>query len=99
MRENLIVWLESGMRTCTVREHTGIWCPGCGLQRSVIAMLKGNVVESISLYPALLPIMLMFGFLFLHLVFKFRAGADILKYLFITNIAIISIHYIYLLFF
>jgi hypothetical protein len=98
MREHLIEWLEAHTRSCAFKEQTGIYCAGCGLQRSVIALLKGNIIESLVLYPALLPILLMFAFLFLHLIFRFRAGATILKYMFVANITIIVLHYIYLLF-
>jgi len=99
MLEHLTDWLESHMRTCTIREHTGIYCAGCGLQRSVIALLKGHIMESLILYPALIPILLMFTFLFFHLVFRFRSGASILKYMFIGNVSIVFMHYIYILFF
>lgn len=97
MLEKLAEWLESHMRPCAFKEQTGIYCAGCGLQRSVIALLKGNILESITLYPALFPIILMFLFLFLHLIFRFRSGATILKYMFIGNISIIALHYIYIL--
>lgn len=95
--EQLIVWLETHMKTCTFKEHTGIYCAGCGLQRSVISLLKGHIIESITFYPALLPVLMMFTFLSLHLIFKFRFGATVLKYMFIGNMSIIFLHYIYIL--
>ena len=98
MFSRLAEWLESNMGTCTFKEHTGTHCAGCGLQRSVIALLKGNILESIILYPALIPMLLMFAFLGLHLIFRFKHGAGILKYMFITNVSIIVLHYIYILF-
>ena len=98
MIDKLVEWLESHLRPCAFREQTGVYCAGCGLQRSIIALLKGNIIESITLYPALIPILLMFIFLFLHLIFRFRSGAAILKYLFIGNASIIFMHYIYILF-
>ncbi|MCK4853518.1 MAG: DUF2752 domain-containing protein [Bacteroidales bacterium] len=91
----IISWLESHQGSCSFREHAGIDCPGCGLQRSIIALLQGNLVESIMLFPALLPVLAMFGFLGLHLVFKLKYGALILKVFYITNISIIILSYIY----
>jgi len=99
MLEKIIQWLEGHMKPCTFKEVVGIECPGCGLQRSVIALLKGNIWESILIYPALLPVTAMFIFLVLHLIFKFKWGAFILKVMFILNASIIFLHYIYKLIF
>lgn len=66
---------------------------GCGMQRSFIALLKGNLSESFYLYPALIPLLLMLVFLPLHLVFKFKHGANLLKYFFILNIGIVVVSY------
>jgi hypothetical protein len=95
MLQHLIKWLESHQQTCSFKDHFGIICPGCGLQRSIIELLKGNLLNSIYLYPALIPILAMFAFLALHLAFKFRNGAFILKIMFIVNISLISLNYIY----
>ncbi|MCB0380854.1 MAG: DUF2752 domain-containing protein [Flavobacteriales bacterium] len=79
---------------CPYKEYFNIDCMGCGMQRSFIELLKGNLVESFMLYPALLPIIAMILFLPLHLVFKFKHGASVLKYFFIFNISIVVISYI-----
>ena len=67
MLEKIILWLETHQKPCSFKEAMGIDCPGCGLQRSVIELLKGHPWESFLLYPALMPVMAMFLFLFLHL--------------------------------
>ncbi len=91
----VIAWLEAHMGTCAFREHGGLECPGCGLQRSIIALLKGDLLESILLFPALLPTVGMFALLALHLIFKLKHGAMVLKILFITNTALILGAYIH----
>jgi len=91
----IITWLESHQGTCSFQEHAGIDCPGCGLQRSILALLRGDLVESILQFPALLPLMAMFAFLGIHLVFKLKHGAIVLKMFYITNISIIVLNYIY----
>ena len=93
MLERLIHWLESNMQPCTYKQSLGFECPGCGFQRSLVALLKGNIWESLLLYPGLVPMILMFSFLILHLIFQFKKGALILKYMFITDVAIILINY------
>lgn len=85
MFHKITTWFESHMGTCSFHEHTGIACPGCGIQRSVLAMLRGDFMESILLFPALLPLMVMLVFLGFHLAFDLKNGALILKILYITN--------------
>jgi hypothetical protein len=95
MREQIIHWLENHMQSCIYKENLGIECLGCGFQRSLIALLKGNIWESILLYPGLIPMILLFILLILHLVFHFKNGAIWLKYLFFADAAIILINYIF----
>ena len=82
------------MGTCSFHEHTQLACPGCGLQRALIALLKGELVESILLFPALIPLLVMFSFLGVHLVFKLRHGALALKIMYIANVSIILVNFI-----
>jgi hypothetical protein len=77
--DSVITWLENHQIPCLYHRVLGIECPGCGLQRSFIELLKGNLGESFMIYPPLLPVMCLFGFLLLHLVFHFKKGANILK--------------------
>lgn len=94
MLQDIIKWLEAHMQPCIYRQFIGIECPGCGFQRALIALLKGNLLESIRLFPGLIPLIFLFAFLILHLIFNFKRGADILKYVFIGDMAIIIIDYI-----
>lgn len=90
----IVDWLEEHLMACPYKKYFNIDCMGCGMQRSFIELLKGNLVESFMLYPALLPLIAMILFLPLHLVFKFKNGASVLKYFFIFNISIVVISYI-----
>ena len=94
MLDSIISWMESHMGTCSFHEHTQLACPGCGLQRALIALLKGDLAESLLLFPALIPLMVMFSFLGVHLFFKLRHGAIALKIMYITNASIILINFI-----
>lgn len=93
--ENIIHWLESHQQSCFYKKFIGIECPGCGMQRSFIELLKGNFLESLVLYPALIPTIIMIAFLVIHLILKFRNGGTYLKYLFIFNTVIVVLNYIY----
>ncbi len=92
---NIINWLESHTLPCLYKTLFGIECPGCGTQRAIIEMLKGNIFESLRAWPPLLPVMFMLVYLLLFLLFKFKNGLNILKVAFIINAAIITINYIY----
>ncbi|MBK6836430.1 MAG: DUF2752 domain-containing protein [Bacteroidetes bacterium] len=50
----LINWLKNHQLTCSIKSTFGFECPGCGTQRSIIALLEGNVAESFRLHPGVL---------------------------------------------
>lgn len=49
-------WLQNHLLTCPFKSLTGIDCPGCGFQRSVVAILQGNLHLSLQYYPATIPL-------------------------------------------
>jgi hypothetical protein len=91
----MIHWLEAHLMPCFFKTYLGINCPGCGMQRSFIMLLKGELIESIKMYPALLPTIIMLIYLSLHLIFKFKHGASILKLNFIFTTLLIIANYIF----
>ena len=60
---DIIPFLESKMLPCTTKSWLGFDCPGCGIQRAFIALLKGDLLVSLQLYPALIPLLLFFSLL------------------------------------
>jgi len=82
------------MMTCPYKALSGIDCPGCGMQRSFIELLKGNFAESFHFYPALLPVIFTLLLTAAHLIFNFRNGANYIKYSFLSSMAIVVISYI-----
>jgi len=91
--DSLIAWLESHQLPCYYKKFLGIECLGCGMQTAFILLLKGEFIESLATYPALLPIILMMIYLVLHLLFKFRKGARVLKISFIFTLTIMIVSY------
>lgn len=47
------------MLVCSSKQWLGVECPGCGLQRSAIALYQGEFSESLALYPGLIPLILL----------------------------------------
>jgi hypothetical protein len=91
---SIIEWLQTHMQSCFYKKYFGMECPGCGMQRALIELLKGNIWDSITLYPALLPTIFMVVYLILHIIFSFKNGAAVVKYSFIINVILILANYI-----
>lgn len=51
-------WLQNHLIPCPFKKLTGIDCPGCGFQRSLLALFKGNLNDSLHMYPATVPFLL-----------------------------------------
>ena len=90
---NIIDWAERHMLPCPFKKYLHIECPGCGMQRSTLYLLKGAILSSIKVYPALIPMLFLFIFLLLHLKFQFKNGVFVLKYLQICTVIIIVLFY------
>lgn len=90
----IIEWLEGHMMPCFFKTFTGKECPGCGIQRSIVALLKGEFVESFLLFPALLPFILTICLIIFN---KFRPS-DLSQKLMVggayTTVAVILINFI-----
>ena len=90
----LISFLEENMLSCQWKDQFGVECTGCGMQRSIIHLLKGEFVEAFYIYPAIYTLIILFIFLALHLKFDFKQGHKILLFLFIINLAIMLTNFI-----
>jgi hypothetical protein len=63
------------------------------MQRAFIELLRGNIAESLSTFPALLPLLFSFAYLILHLIFNFKKGAMVIKISIIATASIMLINY------
>ena len=88
-------WLEQHLLSCPFKQYTGIDCPGCGLQRSVLALFQGDFLASFKFYPATVPLILLLVFTAIHLKYELKNGAFFIKILYIGITIIILINYIY----
>lgn len=91
----VLLSIKDYMLQCPTKQWLHIDCPGCGLQRSVVALFKGDFLLSWELYPPTLFILATFGMLIIHLAFSPRYGSFILKLLFVITTITISANYIY----
>jgi hypothetical protein len=87
-------WVEHHLLPCPFKMFLHIDCPGCGMQRSLVLLFRGEFSQSFFMYPPLLPMLATFIFLALHLKFKFEHGAKVLLTLFIFSTTAILASYI-----
>jgi hypothetical protein len=87
-------WLDDHLLPCAYKQLFGIDCPFCGSQRALIELLKGNFVESIKLYPALIPILILIASAFLQLMLKSRQGWKYIRFMLKADFTLIMITYI-----
>ncbi len=92
---DIIKWLEAHQLPCLFKELTRFDCPGCGLQRSLLLLIRGDIQGSFTMYPALIPIILLLAFLILHVIKNIRGGTVILKYSYLFCAGIILLGYFY----
>lgn len=82
------------MVDCHWKATLGIECLGCGFQRSMIALFKGNFIESILIFPAAIPLLITLFYTLLHLWFKFKNGARNIIVLFSLTAFLILLNFI-----
>lgn len=87
-------YLESHLFSCHIREFTGMECPGCGMQTAFIALLKGDVMESLATHPGFIPFMATFLFTLIHLKMRFKAGPRVVLILFCLTVTLTIVNYI-----
>jgi hypothetical protein len=80
---------------CPIKYVTGLDCPGCGFQRSLLALLKGDLAQSFSLYPPTLFLLLSFICGISAYIFKYNSTAKWIKSIYFITGAVIFINYVY----
>ena len=88
--------IEDYMLPCLNKKLFGVDCLGCGMQRALLHILKGEFIEAFKMYPAIYTILLFFILVVYNFFFKKKkVKSKIIYSLAILNIIIIIISYIY----
>jgi Protein of unknown function (DUF2752) len=58
------------MIPCLFKTLFGIECLGCGLQRAIALMLKGDFIKAFHMYPAVYLVLLFIGMMILNILSK-----------------------------
>lgn len=80
---------------CLFHELTGLYCPGCGGQRSLHALLHGHILAAISynlLFVLLMPLLVYFLFRFISGK-KYESSSFIYKAHFSSAVAIVFVSF------
>lgn len=81
------------MLPCLNKKLFGLDCLGCGFQRSLLYVIKGDFIVAFNVYPAIYTLILLAIFLILNLKFKFKSGKKIIIIFTIINVLIIIASY------
>jgi Protein of unknown function (DUF2752) len=92
---NIISWLDAHQLPCLIKKIFHVECPGCGLQRSFIALLQGNILQSIHFYPALLPLIILISTIIINSKYRISFIEKCIKFGIPSVFAIILLSYIY----
>lgn len=87
--------LEDFMIPCMSKQLFGMDCPGCGMQRSVALLFRGDFAEAFHMFPAIYSTIPLFIFIGLHFVDKRRNYTKLIIPFAIINAVIMITAYFY----
>jgi Protein of unknown function (DUF2752) len=87
--------LEDYMLPCMNKSIFGIDCMGCGTQRALILITKGEFIDAFYTFPAIYTTILFFLALGLNFTHKSRNYHPIIITLAVTNAVIMIVSYFY----
>ena len=88
-------WLEHHYLTCSFKEVSGIDCLGCGMQRSFVSLLRGDIYESVLYYPPLLFLIVYFSAISLYSLNILKLKSDTLTRMTYALLTIVLLSYIF----
>lgn len=94
----IISWLEQIELPCLFKKYFHVDCPGCGFQRSIIALLKGNFAESFLLFPTTFALILFFVFFLSNNKYQFVDSKIVLNIGLLLIFTVFTTSYLYKLF-
>ncbi|WP_175578766.1 DUF2752 domain-containing protein [Tenacibaculum aiptasiae] len=90
----MFVQLEDYMLPCLNKKLFGVDCLGCGIQRALALVLKGEFIEAFKMYPGIYTLLLLAFVIILNFFYKIKHAQKIISILAILNVLIIVISYI-----
>lgn len=85
---------EDFMLPCLSKQLFDFECFGCGLQRSVYLLFRGEFITAFKMYPAIYPLIVLSFFIGTSMFFKFKQSTKIINTLAIVTLTTIVISYL-----
>ncbi len=82
------------MLPCVNKKILGIDCLGCGMQRALALLCKGEFTAAFYMYPAIYPLLVLLIFLGFNFFLKFKHGNSIKITLVVATVSTMIISYI-----
>jgi hypothetical protein len=86
--------LEEYMLPCINKQLLGTDCMGCGIQRSLVLLFKGELVQAFYMYPAIYTLLLLFAIVAINIFKPSKLTGKLIVILAITNVVIIIVSFI-----
>ncbi|WP_238719101.1 DUF2752 domain-containing protein [Pelagihabitans pacificus] len=77
------------MLPCFSKRILGFECPGCGLQRSIAFLIRGEFEAAFHIYPAIYAMIPLVVFLIANSFFKIKYASIVIKTLMISTVVLI----------
>ncbi|KPM31709.1 Membrane protein [Croceitalea dokdonensis DOKDO 023] len=90
----LYLGIQDYMLPCLSKQLFGLDCPGCGLQRSLVFLAKGEFKAAFDMYPAIYAILALAFFLVFDMLVKPKNGYPIKIFLSVVTVGSIVLSYI-----
>lgn len=89
----LLLQLEDYMLPCVNKAIFGFDCMGCGIQRSVNLIIRGEFLAAFFMYPAIYPLILLFVAIGINIFKKIKYFSKIITILAIITVATIIVSF------
>ena len=82
------------MLPCLNKTLTGMDCPGCGMQRSIVYVTQGEFEQAFFMYPAIYTLILLLASIVIFNFINYEKSTKIIIGLIYVNAAIIIVNYL-----
>lgn len=90
----MLKFLEDHLFTCSFKSFFGVHCPGCGMQRAFISLLKGDFLLSLQMNPSLIPFLITILYTCIHLRVNFTNGARNIVAMFSFTVLLMTVNFV-----